>query len=248
MQNHNNVVDIQNLNYYFGKGKLRKQILFDINLNIESGEIIILSGPSGSGKTTLLTLIAGLRSVQDGSLKVLGKELYRTNNRELLQIRRQLGYIFQDHNLVPFLNAIQNVQVSLKLNKILSKREIYRRAKRILIEVGLEEHIAQLPKNLSGGQKQRVAIARALVTQPKIVLADEPTASLDKKTGRDIVGIMQKLAKQQGCTIVLVTHDNRILDIADRVIQLEDGYLLDSRRAKKSSNSYFETLTEENRG
>ena len=177
-QTHNNVVDIQNLNYCFGKGELRKQILFDINLTIESGEIIILSGPSGSGKTTLLTLIAGLRSVQDGSLKVLGKELYRTNNRELLQIRRQLGYIFQDHNLVPFLNAIQNVQVSLKLNKILSKREIYRRAKGILIDVGLEEHLEQLPKNLSGGQKQRVAIARALVTQPKIVLADEPTASL----------------------------------------------------------------------
>ena len=224
-QAHNNVVDIQNLNYCFGKGKLRKQILFDINLTIKSGEIIILSGPSGSGKTTLLTLIAGLRSVQDGSLKVLGKELYRTNNRELLRIRRQLGYIFQDHNLVPFLNAIQNVQVSLKLNKILSKREIYRRAKGILIEVGLEEQIEQLPKNLSGGQKQRVAIARALVTQPKIVLADEPTASLDKKTGRDMVEIMQKLAKQQGCAIVLVTHDNRILDIADRVIQLEDGYL-----------------------
>ncbi|MEM9275438.1 MAG: ATP-binding cassette domain-containing protein [Cyanobacteria bacterium P01_F01_bin.143] len=233
-QTHNNVVDIQNLNYCFGKGELRKQILFDINLTIKSGEIIILSGPSGSGKTTLLTLIAGLRSVQDGSLKVLGKELYRTKNSELLQIRRQLGYIFQDHNLVPFLNAIQNVQVSLKLNKILSKREIYRRAKGILIDVGLEEHLEQLPKNLSGGQKQRVAIARALVTQPKIVLADEPTASLDKKTGRDMVEIMQKLAKQQGCAIVLVTHDNRILDIADRVIHLEDGYLESEKSRKRS--------------
>ena len=116
------------------------------------------------------------------------------------------------------------------MNKILSKREIYRRAKGILINVGLEEQIEQLPKNLSGGQKQRVAIARALVTQPKIVLADEPTASLDKKTGRDMVEIMQKLAKQQGAAIVLVTHDNRILDIADRVIQLEDGYL-ESRKS-----------------
>lgn len=225
----NNVIDIQQVSHYYGRGSLRRQTLSDINLTVKAGEIIILSGPSGSGKTTLLTLISGLRSVQQGSLKVLGKELFKANNQKLLQLRRRLGYIFQDHNLVPFLNAIQNVEMSLALNKHLSQKEIRRKAQIILEEVGLEQHTNQYPNQLSGGQKQRVAIARALVSQPQIVLADEPTASLDKNSGRDVVDIMQRLAKQQGCTVILVTHDNRILDIADRIISLEDGRLSASK-------------------
>ncbi|WP_375495987.1 ATP-binding cassette domain-containing protein [uncultured Nostoc sp.] len=221
----NYVIEMHNINHYYGKGSLRKQTLFDINLTVKSGEIVILSGPSGSGKTTLLTLIAGLRSIQQGSIKILGTEIFKASNQKLLQLRRQLGYIFQDHNLVPFLNAVQNVETSLLLNKELSKKEIRRKAEIILEEVGLGQQMYRNPNQLSGGQKQRVAIARALVTEPKIVLADEPTASLDKNTGRDVVDIIQRLAKQRGCTVILVTHDNRILDIADRIISLEDGRL-----------------------
>ena len=221
----NSVILVRNLNYYFGNRWLRKQILFDINLSIKSGEIVILTGPSGSGKTTLLTLMGALRSVQEGSLKVLDRELFRASDRQLLQVRRHLGYIFQNHNLIPFLTACQNVQMSLQLNPPDSPTERRRKAEAILDAVGLKKQIDSYPDQLSGGQKQRVAIARALVTQPKIVLADEPTASLDKNSGRAVVEIIQKLAKHQGCSILLVTHDNRILDIADRLIHMEDGRL-----------------------
>jgi putative ABC transport system ATP-binding protein len=219
------VIIVKNLNYYFGDRWLRKQILFEINLSINPGEIVILTGPSGSGKTTLLTLIGALRSVQEGSLKVLARELFRASDRQLLQVRRHLGYIFQNHNLIPFLTAYQNVEMSLQLNPLYSPRERRQKAEAILEAVGLKKQLDYYPDKLSGGQKQRVAIARALVTQPKIVLADEPTASLDKNSGRAVVEIIQQLAKHQGCSILLVTHDNRILDIADRLIHMEDGRL-----------------------
>lgn len=221
----NEVITIQNLNHYFGKRSLRKRVLTDINLSIRAGEIVILTGPSGSGKTTLLTLIGGLRSVQEGSLKVLSRELYRATDRQMLHLRRQLGYIFQNHNLVPFLTANQNVQISLELKPSVSKQEVCKMAEAMLEAVGLKRQIDNYPAQLSGGQKQRVAIARALVTKPKIVLADEPTASLDKNSGRAVVEILQQLTKHQGCAILLVTHDNRILDIADRLIHMEDGHL-----------------------
>ena len=217
------VVQIQNLSHFFGEGKLRKQILFDIDLVLNSGEVIILKGPSGSGKTTLLTLMGGLRSAQSGSLKVLGEELVGANKNKLVETRRNIGYIFQSHNLLSSLTAKQNVQMSLELHDGLENSEIESRAIALLSSVGLEEHIDYHPQNLSGGQKQRVAIARALVSRPKIVLADEPTAALDSKSGRNIVELMQQLAREQGCTILIVTHDNRILDVADRIIELEDG-------------------------
>ncbi|MGL5808077.1 MAG: DevA family ABC transporter ATP-binding protein [Xenococcaceae cyanobacterium] len=221
----NNVISIQNLDHYFGKGKLRKQVLFDLNLAIEAGEIVIMTGPSGSGKTTLLTLIGGLRSAQSGSLKVLGKELCGASSAQLTKARREHGYIFQAHNLHASLTALQNVRMGLELHPHISVEEMQMRSAAILEHVGLGEHLNYYPDNLSGGQKQRVAIARALVSNPKIVLADEPTAALDKKSGRDAIELMQKLAKEQGCTILLVTHDNRILDIADRIVYMEDGRL-----------------------
>ncbi len=219
------VIGIKNLNHYLGKGSLRSQVLFDISLQIESGEIVILTGPSGSGKTTLLTLIGGLRSVQAGSLKVLGHEICGANADQLVQVRRYIGYIFQAHNLLEFLTARENVQMALELYKGISDREARARAEAMLQVVKLGDRINHYPHDLSGGQKQRVAIARALVNHPKLVLADEPTAALDSKTGRDVVELMQRLAKEQGCTILMVTHDNRILDIADRIIRMEDGRL-----------------------
>ncbi|MFH7029821.1 MAG: DevA family ABC transporter ATP-binding protein [Heteroscytonema crispum UTEX LB 1556] len=216
-------ISIRHLDHFFGKGQLRKQALFDINLEINAGEIVIMTGPSGSGKTTLLTLVGGLRSAQSGSLKVLGREFCKANQAELTLIRRCNGYIFQAHNLHGSLTALQNVMMGLELHQSISRKEMLSRSTEMLEHVGLGHRLNYYPDDLSGGQKQRVAIARALVSQPKIVLADEPTAALDKKSGRDVVELMQKLAKEQSCTILLVTHDNRILDIADRIIYMEDG-------------------------
>jgi putative ABC transport system ATP-binding protein len=221
------IISARHLNHYFGSGDLRKQALFDINLDIYPGEIIIMTGPSGSGKTTLLTLMGGLRSAQEGSLKILGQELYRADKQQLTYLRRNIGYIFQAHNLLSFLTAKQNVCMALELHDEMLDHDISGISVAMLEAVGLGHRVDYYADNLSGGQKQRVAIARALVSQPKIVLADEPTAALDKKSGRDAVEIMQKLAKEQRCTILLVTHDNRILDIADRIIYMEDGRLAD---------------------
>jgi putative ABC transport system ATP-binding protein len=219
------VVLIKNLDHYFGKGELKKQILFNINLSLQAGEVVILKGPSGSGKTTLLTLMGGLRSPQSGSLKVFGQELVGAKKHQAIKIRRHIGYIFQSHNLLECLTARQNVQISLELHNGLSAQEVKQKSIAMLESVGLENHINYYPHNLSGGQKQRVAIARALVSHPQMVLADEPTASLDSKSGRDVVELMQKLAREQGCTILIVTHDSRILDVADRILELEDGHL-----------------------
>ncbi len=220
------VISINNLNHYFGEGSLRKQALFDIDLHIKQGEIIIMTGPSGSGKTTLLTLMGGLRSAQSGSLTILGQEICGATKQQLTELRRNIGYIFQAHNLMTFLTAKENVRMSLELHDTFLEGDINAKATEILEIVGLGNRVDYYPESLSGGQKQRVAIARALVSHPKIVLADEPTAALDKKSGRDVVELMQKLAKEQGCTILLVTHDNRILDIADRIVYMEDGRLI----------------------
>jgi putative ABC transport system ATP-binding protein len=221
----NVVVSVKNLNHYFGKGNLKKQVLFDIDLDIGKGEIVLMTGPSGSGKTTLLTLSGGLRSPQEGSLEVLGVEMVGASKRQIIEVRKNIGYIFQAHNLLKSLTAQQNVEMSGQLHPQMSAREVRERATEMLNAVGLSDRKSYYPENLSGGQKQRVAIARALMSHPKLVLADEPTAALDGKSGREIVEIMQQLAKEQGTTILMVTHDNRILDVADRIVHLEDGSL-----------------------
>ncbi len=219
------MLSIQNLDHYFGHGSLRKQVLCNINLEINVGEIVIMTGPSGSGKTTLLTLVGALRSTQSGSLRVLGRELCGASAQELVQVRRQNGYIFQAHNLHGSLTALQNVKMALELHQYIGLKNMRTRSAQMLEQVGLGNHLHYYPDKLSGGQKQRVAIARALVSHPQIILADEPTAALDSQSGRDVVNLMQKLAKEQGCTILMVTHDNRILDIADRILHMEDGKL-----------------------
>jgi len=220
-----NVITAHHLSHHFGQGKLKKQVLFDIDLTIRAGEIVILTGPSGSGKTTLLTLMGGLRAVQSGSLQILGQEIFGASKQALTTLRCNIGYIFQAHNLLSFLSAKQNVRMSLELHEHLLEEDLDAITAEALVAVGLGDRITYYPDELSGGQRQRVAIARALASRPKIVLADEPTAALDKKSGRDVVEIMQRLVKERGCTILLVTHDNRILDIADRIIYMEDGRL-----------------------
>jgi len=217
------VISIRNVNHYFGEGDLRKQILFDISLDLMAGEIVIVTGPSGSGKTTLLTLLGALRSVDEGSVRTLSRELKGSTLGVRAELRRHIGFIFQAHNLLVALTAAQNVGMSLELDGKLPKGVARKRAVEMLDAVGLKERVDYYPSELSGGQKQRVAIARALVRQPKIILADEPTAALDKKSGRDVVGLLHNLAKEQSCAILLVTHDNRILDVADRILTLEDG-------------------------
>lgn len=224
-------ISVRDLQYAYGKGALRKAVLSDISLDVHPGEIVILTGPSGSGKTTLLSLMGGLRSMQTGSLKVMGEELCGASKRKMVEIRSRIGYIFQAHNLLDCLTAQQNVRMSLRLHPEISPEERTKRSVAMLEAVGLGARIDYYPDSLSGGQKQRVAIARALVSQPKLVLADEPTAALDSKSGRDVVEILQRLAKEQGCTILLVTHDNRILDIADRIIHMEDGRLAQNDNA-----------------
>ncbi len=219
------IIAIDRVNHYYGTGRLRKQILFEVSATIQPGEVVIMTGPSGSGKTTLLTLIGALRSTQEGSMRVLGEELCHAPQRLLVSVRRNIGYIFQSHNLLNSLTARQNVQMSVELHTHLSDRDRQKKAEEMLAAVGLGEFINYYPNELSGGQKQRVAIARALVSQPKIILADEPTAALDKKSGRDVVEIMRNLATRQGSAVLLVTHDNRILDVADRLITMEDGRL-----------------------
>jgi putative ABC transport system ATP-binding protein len=224
--NSNLAVSIRELEHSFGSGALERKILCQINLDLDKGKIALLTGPSGSGKTTLLTLIGGLRAPQKGSLKVLGKELRGADKNQLIDIRKSIGYIFQAHNLLSFLTAEQNVRMSVELDPAITNTQAISTSKEMLIKVGLGDHLNKYPEQLSGGQKQRVAVARALARQPQLILADEPTAALDKKSGRDVVELMQTLAKEQGCTILLVSHDNRIFDIADRTITMEDGAIL----------------------
>jgi putative ABC transport system ATP-binding protein len=212
------------LNHYYGTGELRKQVLHDNCLEIYPGEIIIMTGPSGSGKTTLLTLIGTLRRVQEGELDVLGHPLHKATSGELMRLRRDIGFIFQAHNLFDSLTALQNVRMALELvAPHQSRREQSEQAKQMLAAVGLAQRTGHKPKQLSGGQKQRVAIARGLVHKPKLVLADEPTAALDEQSGRAVVELFKKMAQEHQVSIVIVTHDNRILDVADRIVNLVDG-------------------------
>ncbi|MDP9196906.1 MAG: ATP-binding cassette domain-containing protein [Pseudomonadota bacterium] len=224
----NPVIDIRNLVFAYGSGELRQVVLKGVDLTVGQGEIVIITGPSGSGKTTLLTIVGGLRAGHEGSAMVLGHELVNSTEAIRMAIRRQTGYIFQQHNLLKPLTALQNVCMALELHSGQSERDRQTRAARILDEVGLGDKLHSKPDQLSGGQRQRVSIARALVGNPKLVLADEPTASLDKQSGHEAVEILKKLAREQGTTILLVTHDYRILDIADRVVSLEDGVIVSS--------------------
>lgn len=219
------VISLQNVNHWFGSGDSRKHALKDITLDIYPGQIVICTGPSGSGKTTLLTMLGGLRSCQDGSLKILGQELNGASKEQLADLRLNVGFIFQAHNLMMFLNARRNVRLSLELHDRFYNQNMDQLATAMLEKVGLGDRVEYMPANLSGGQRQRVAIARALVSQPKILLGDEPTAALDKESGRTVVELMQQLAREQNTTIIMVTHDNKILDVADRIIIVEDGRL-----------------------
>lgn len=219
------LIDVRNLDFSFGSGELTQPVLKNVTISINKGEVVLMTGPSGSGKTTFLTIIGGLRQASNGSVKVLDQQLINSTEQVKVKVRQQTGYIFQQHNLLKPLTALQNVSMTLEMHNHMTERERLAQAAAMLKAVGLGDRLNYKPEQLSGGQRQRVSIARALVGKPRIVLADEPTASLDKQSGQDAVGILKQLAKELGTTILLVTHDYRILDIADRVVELEDGMI-----------------------
>ena len=205
-------VVVDNLSHAFGQAEMRREVLQNISFSIEPGEVVLLTGPSGCGKTTLLTLIGALRTVQQGEVSVLGESLHGAGRRRRQQVRRRIGMIFQGHNLLRCLTAEQNVQMGADLLPDLSYRARRDEARQWLRAVGLEDHMAKVPHDLSGGQKQRVAIARALAANPRLLLADEPTAALDSRTGREVVELLRRLAREQSCAVLMVTHDPRIVD------------------------------------
>lgn len=222
-------LSVAGLNHWFGRGEARKQAIHDVTLDIPSGGLTALMGPSGSGKTTLLTLMGCLREVQDGSVSLLGQELRGASEARLVALRRRLGFIFQAHNLHESLSARQNVMMGLQVKPQRDPRLDSAAAERVLGLLGLADRIDHMPANLSGGQKQRVAIARALVGGPEVVFADEPTAALDRESGMAVVALLKRLGKMRGTTTVMVTHDNRILNQADRIVTLEDGRIVEDR-------------------
>lgn len=229
-------IEAVNIDHFYGEGEQKKQVLFGNNLEIYPGEIIIMTGPSGSGKTTLLTLIGTLRKVQMGQLRVLDEDLHTASDSKLRVLRKRLGFIFQAHNLFGSLTATQNVRMALELvEPHLSRSEATRRAQEMLTAVGLGNRLNHKPKQLSGGQKQRVAIARGLVHKPRLVLADEPTAALDEQSGRTVVDMFRSLAERERVTIIIVTHDNRILDVADRIVNLVDGRIVSDVLVKEAA-------------
>jgi len=227
-------VSIRGVNHFFGAGDLRKQTLFDNHLDLARGEIVVMTGPSGSGKTTLLTLVGALRSVQEGQLRVLGEPLQDLSPRDLVVFRQRVGFIFQAHNLFGSLSAEQNVRMSLDLARI-STAEATARARELLTELGLGERTGYKPSRLSGGQRQRVAIARALANRPGLILADEPTAALDANSGRIVMGMLKRHSAEHGTTVIVVTHDQRVLDAADRVVKMVDGRISSDVRLKAAA-------------
>ena len=221
------LLDVRNLGYVFGEGALAKRVLRDISIQFQREEIVIIMGPSGSGKTTFLSLAGALRAPQEGSVHFAGRDYSALRPSELVLMRREIGFVFQSHNLIASLTALENTQFPLQFDPQETAATSQAKALEMLRVVGLADHAHKLPRELSGGQRQRVAIARALIRMPRLILADEPTASLDKDTGREIVDILRRLASQFHCGILVVTHDHRILDIADRIVLLEDGVMED---------------------
>ncbi|MDR3638581.1 MAG: ATP-binding cassette domain-containing protein [Isosphaeraceae bacterium] len=224
------VVSIRNLEFWYGQGSSRTQALWGVDLEIGRGEIVILTGPSGSGKTTLLTVIGTLRSVERGAVRVLGHDVVRLSRAARVVLRRNVGFIFQAHNLFSSLTAFENVRMATAL-KPAPVAEMNQRAEAILTRLGMQDRFDHLPAQLSGGQNQRIAIARALVNEPALVLADEPTASLDPASGQEVLTLLHELTTGPArTTVLIVTHDQRVLDRADRIVNLVSGRIISNQR------------------
>lgn len=209
----------------FQAGTERFPVLRGIDLDIQQGDIQLLMGPSGSGKTTLLSILAGILTPTSGQVRLLGQEITSLSPSQLSRFRLQhIGFIFQGFNLFSALTAAENIEVVLKLKGV-HGQAAYQEARFLLEQVGLADKARFLPRDLSGGQKQRVAVARALAGDPQLIMADEPTAALDSKSGYAVIELLRQLAKEGGRTVLMVTHDHRLVDVADQVAYLEDGVL-----------------------
>jgi putative ABC transport system ATP-binding protein len=219
------IVSLEKVNKYYGDGETRITAVSDVTLELRAGRMVVLMGPSGSGKTTLLTMMGCLLRPSSGTIRVFGYDVTALKEKELPFIRRRFfGFIFQSFNLFPALTAAENVEIALDL-KGRSGKQRQVSAAELLEKVSLTKRMHHLPADLSGGEKQRVAIARALAGNPPIILADEPTGQLDSKNGRLVVTQLKELAQSENRLVVIVSHDNRILDWADQVLWMEDGQL-----------------------
>ena len=217
------VVYAEGVNFSYGQGESRNQVLFDNRIDIAPGQLVVMTGPSGSGKTTFLTLIGGLRSLQEGRIEVLGHDLSGLGAAELVRVRRDIGFIFQMHNLFESLTAYENVKMAVQLARERSSGVMRERIVGMLERLGLGHRIDHKPHALSGGQRQRVAIARALANYPRLVLADEPTAALDKEATHTVVNLLKEMTVEHGTAVLMVTHDHRIIELADRLVHMVDG-------------------------
>jgi putative ABC transport system ATP-binding protein len=218
------ILEVQRLTKVFGSGRAAVRAVDGISLSVRRGELVLVMGPSGSGKTTLLTLIGGLLRPTSGIVRVNGLEITSLKERQLTKFRRHyLGFIFQSFNLLESLNARENVEVALNFAGV-GGRKARKRAVQLLSDLGMAERLRARPSTLSGGERQRVSIARALANDPQLILADEPTANLDSRHGHEVVELLHDIARQQQRTIIIVSHDHRIRDVADRVLWLQDGH------------------------
>jgi len=218
-------IEVRELTKTYNEGKSSSPALRGIDLEVEAGELMLLMGPSGSGKTTLLSIMGCILSPSSGGVRIGGKEVGNLSQKELPAVRLEnIGFVFQGFNLFPTLTAGENVELMLDLKGVHGHSAKHRAAE-LLDAVGLNEKVNSFPSDLSGGQKQRVAIARALAGDPKIILADEPTAALDSHTGRNVMEMMQRLAHERGRAVVVVTHDSRVMEFGDRIVRIEDGLI-----------------------
>ena len=221
------IVECVNLNKTYRQGQVTVQALMDLSLQIDKGEFLAVAGPSGSGKTTLLNMIGGLDEIDSGSICVDGKTLEVMSQAQLADLRlHKIGFVFQAYNLIPVLSAIENVEYVMLLQG-LPAGERREKARAVLDDVGLKGKYNRRPAELSGGQQQRVAVARAIVSSPAIVLADEPTANLDSKTGQGLLEMMQAMNTEKRITFIFSTHDRMVMEYARRLVKLKDGRLVD---------------------
>ena len=218
------ILQTTDLKKYYGTELNITKALDGVTLSIEEGEVVAIVGTSGSGKSTLLNMMGGLDTPTSGSIKVKGKELSKFNDEKLTIFRRrQIGFIFQNYNLVPVLNVYENIVLPVELDGDKVDKKFMGEVVRML---ALEDKLNNLPNNLSGGQQQRVAIARALISKPAIVLADEPTGNLDSRTSSDVLGLLKVTSQKFHQTLVMITHNNEIAQLADRIIRIEDGKIV----------------------